>query len=148
MEPDPNNNPQNSSPTLENYQATSPIASWVFGGLILVFLMVIVFARIEPDKFPIIRFLMALSAAFFSLFFVGGVLLRGTLNGLFLSATGGFVLFVLIQFIVDPFKVLPSASAQPGATPTSTVETTTKTTTTPSLTPTPKILIPTPVPTI
>lgn len=118
MNPDPHNKPQSASSTLHNYQATSPIASWIFGGLILAFLMIIVFAPVEPSKFPIIRFLMALSAGFFAVFFVGGVLLRGTLNGFFISATGGFVLFVLIQFVFDPFRVLPSTLSGPTPTPT------------------------------
>lgn len=128
MEPHPpDRTPQHSSQTLDNYQTTSALASWVFGGLILVFLMIVVLVPVEPSKFPIIRFLMALSAAFFAVFFVGGVLLKGTLNGLFISATGGFVLFVLIQFVFNPFSVLPTASGQPTPTPS------------PMLTPTPMV---------
>ena len=59
---------------------------------------------------------------------MGGVLLKGTLRGLLISATGGFVLFILIQFVFDPFQVLPTsaistptpvaASPSPTATPT------------------------------
>lgn len=72
--------------------------------------MLVVFVDINPSKFPIVRFLMALSAAFFALFFVGGVLLEGTLRGLYISATGGFVLFILIQFVFNPWEVLPSSN--------------------------------------
>src|SRR5438045_3423292 len=111
MDPTPPNGSQQNSTELVTYHTSAPTASWVFGGLILVFLMIVVFVPIEPSKFPIIRYLMALAAAFFAIFFVGGVLLRGTVNGLFISATGGFVLFVLIAFVFDPFKVLPSASS-------------------------------------
>ncbi len=128
-----NNSPQSQSPNLHDYQASSPIASWVFGGLILLFLMMVVFVPIEPTKFPIVRYLMALSAAFFAIFFVGGVLLKGTLNGLFISATGGFVLFILTAFVFDPFKVLPTASAVPSPSPVATVSNST-----PNPTPTPK----------
>lgn len=82
-------------------------ASWIFGGLILLFLMLVVFVNFAPDRFPIIRFFMALSAALFAFFFVGGILLQGTTRGFFVSATGGFVLFILIQFVFDPFRFVP-----------------------------------------
>lgn len=118
---------------LKRFHESAPLASWIFGGLILVFLMVVVFIPIEPDKYPIIRFLMALSAAFFAFFFVGGVLLESTYKGLFISGTGGFALFILIQIFFDPFALVyngsdrrpkvvgsPTATATATATPTAT----------------------------
>jgi CheY-like chemotaxis protein len=103
---------------LNKFHKSAPLASWIFGGLILAFLMLVVFVDINPSKFPIIRFLMALTAAFFAFFFVGGVLLEGTLKGLFISATGGFVLFILIQFVFDPFMVRPTFDQNPKTKPT------------------------------
>ncbi len=80
------------------------MASWIFGSTLLLFLMVAFFMPpFSGDQRAILRFFMALSSAFFALFFVGGVLLRGTLKGLLISATGGFVFFVLIQFVFNPF---------------------------------------------
>ena len=86
---------------------TSTIASWIFGSLLLLVLIAVLFLRpnLSPDQRPILRVLMALAAGFFAIFFVGGVLLNGTLMGLALSATGGFVLFILIQFVFDPFEI-------------------------------------------
>jgi hypothetical protein len=93
-----------------------------FRGLILLFLMLIVFVDIDPIKFPIVRFLMALSAGFFATFFIGGIILHGTLRGIAFSAAGGIALFILIQFVFDPFQVLParSSTAPPGPTPAAT----------------------------
>lgn len=106
----PNKTPSAINHPLKKFHDSAPLASWIFGGLILIFLMIVVFVDIQPNKFPIIRFLMALSSAFFAFFFVGGVLLEGTLKGLYISATGGFVLFILIQFVFNPFEVLPTAT--------------------------------------
>ena len=90
---------------LNTYQSGSPKASWIFGGCLLLFLITVVFALPSPTDFQekIVRFLMALTGALFSLFFLGGVLLKGTLGGLITGATGGFVIFILIQFVYDPF---------------------------------------------
>jgi CheY-like chemotaxis protein len=99
------------------FHKSAPLASWIFGGLILLFLMAVVFVDIQPSKFPVIRFLMALSAAFFAIFFVGGVLLEGTLKGFFISATGGLVLFILIQFVFDPFTARPTNNVEPNPSP-------------------------------
>jgi hypothetical protein len=95
---------------------TSTIASWIFGSLLLLVLIGVLFFRpnLSADQRAILRLLMALAAGFFAIFFVGGVLLNGTLMGLALSATGGFVLFILIQFIFDPFAIRSkSTSDQP-----------------------------------
>ena len=104
------------------FEESAGVASWIFGGLILLFLMLIVFVDIDPIKFPIVRFLMALSAGFFATFFVGGIILNGTLRGIAFSAAGGIALFILIQFVFDPFQVLPtrSSTALPGPIPAAT----------------------------
>ena len=89
-------------------------AAWIFGLLILLFLMaIVVFVKIEPDKQPIIRFLMALSAGFCATFFLGQVVLHGKLGAMQISAAGGVALFILIQFVFDPFRVLPTPSPSP-----------------------------------
>jgi hypothetical protein len=82
-------------------------ASWIFGGALLAFLIVIVFVLDEPSSWQlaIIRFIMALAAAFLAYFFVGGVVLKMTKTGVALGATGGFVFFVLIEFVVNPFDL-------------------------------------------
>lgn len=111
--------PPDKPPALESFSSAAPKASWIFGSVLLVFLMAAVFIDIDPSKLPIIRFFMALAAAFFALFFVGGVLLKGTLNGLFISATGGFVLFILMQFVFNPFAPSNGPVTHPTPTPTS-----------------------------
>lgn len=89
---------------IEAYQSAAPIASWIFGSGLLLFLMVAFFLpQLNQDQRAILRFFMALVSAFFAIFFVGGVLLKGTVRGLLISATGGFVLFVLVQFVFNPF---------------------------------------------
>lgn len=103
-----------SNPSLKRFHDSATSASWIFGGLILLFLMLVVLVEIDDSKLPIVRFLMALSAAFFALFFVGGVLLQGTLNGLYISATGGFVLFILVQFVFNPFAVITTTEVDKG----------------------------------
>lgn len=87
---------------------SAPIASWIFGSLLLLFLLGIIILRpaLSDDQRVMIRFLMSLISAFFALFFVGGVLMKGTIKGFALSATGGFVLFILLQFIYNPFEAL------------------------------------------
>lgn len=109
------NPPTGNAPNLQPPQTDRPIinqsqsakASWIFGGLLLLFLIMVVFLvpNATGTQQGVIRFLMALTAALLAFFFVGGVLLHGTLRGLAISATGGFVLFVLIQFVFNPFSI-------------------------------------------
>lgn len=90
--------------SIEAYSTAAPAASWAFGGVLLLFLMVAFFLpEFNADQRSLLRFFMALVSSFFAVFFVGGVLLKGTMRGLIISATGGFVLFILIQFVFDPF---------------------------------------------
>ena len=85
----------------------SAIASWIFGSFLLLTLLAIIFLLPEPSdsQRSMIRFLMALGAAFLSFFFVGGVILNGTIAGQTIGGGGGFALFILLQFLVDPFSV-------------------------------------------
>lgn len=114
-----NQPPQEDDNRLKNFRAASPTASWIFGSVLLIFLMVVFFkGGLDPDQRTLLRFFMALTSAFFAVFFVGGVLLKGTLNGLYISATGGFVLFILMQFVFDPFNASRIQSGpQPTPTP-------------------------------
>ncbi|HYX71210.1 MAG TPA: pentapeptide repeat-containing protein, partial [Nitrososphaera sp.] len=66
----------------------------------------------EPTAFQcgVVRFLMSLTAAIFAFFFVGGVILNGKLRDLAISAAGGFVLFILMQFVFDPLGPMCSSS--------------------------------------
>jgi hypothetical protein len=75
-------------------------ASWVFGSLLLAFMLgVFVFAPISLPNFKqrLLAFLSALLAGFFAFFFTGtiGLSLAGR-TGLTLQATGGAAAFVLV----------------------------------------------------
>ena len=83
------------------------IASAITGGAILLFLAVIVFVMPEPTGFQrgVLRFFIAVAAAMLATFFLGGVVLQGSLAGSRVGAGGGFALFILIQFVFDPLKI-------------------------------------------
>jgi hypothetical protein len=51
----------------------------------------------------LLRFMMATCAALLSWFIVGRIALKGRLWGAQVGAGGGFVLFIVIMFLVDPF---------------------------------------------
>lgn len=104
----------NKEPLQKTIQSASPIASWIFGSILIVFLIASVFFIKEPSAFQcgVVRFLMSLTAALFAFFFVGGVVLKGKLRDLAISATGGFVLFILMQFVYDPLGPQCSASGK------------------------------------
>lgn len=96
------------------YQKGSQPASWVFGSIILLVLIVMFFLVPNPTEFQrgLARFFVALSAGFLAFFLVGGVLLSGGWGGITIGAAGGFAVFVGIQFFFDPFpagKVGPEA---------------------------------------
>ena len=102
------------------HQSGNAKASWVFGGLLLAVLVVVLFALPEPTPFQrdITRYIMALLAAFFAYFFVGGVVLQGNLAGHIVGAGGGFALFILVAFVVTPFDIKTSITdAVPGLLP-------------------------------
>lgn len=81
------------------------IAAWVFGSILLIFLISVFFFTpcLSPDQRGILRFLMALAGGLFAFFLVGGVVLEGKVKDLAISAAGGAAIFVLIQFVVNPF---------------------------------------------
>lgn len=83
------------------------IMSATLGTSLVIFLMAIVFLLPNPSDFQrsVIRLFMALGVMFLSYFAVGWVVLKGTLRGQVISASGGFVLFILTQFIFDPFTL-------------------------------------------
>ncbi len=85
------------------------LAAWIFGTALLAFLGLALLLRADPTdaQRTILRFLMAVSAALLAYFFSGHIGLRGTLRGLAISASGGFVVFLLIQFVFDPFPPQP-----------------------------------------
>ena len=91
---------------LSQIHNASPIAAWIFGGGLLFVLVIALFNNqpLNRNRRSILRFFMALTAAFFSVFFVGGVILQGNLLGLGIAAGGGVALFILIQFVYDPFR--------------------------------------------
>jgi hypothetical protein len=81
------------------------IASAVAGGILLIFLIVVTFLLPDATTFQrgVIRFCIALAAGFSATFFVGGVVLQGQIFGNQIGAGGGFVLFILVQFFVNPW---------------------------------------------
>ncbi len=80
-------------------------ASWIFGTIVLGVIVAVIFILPEPTQSQrvAIRFLMALAAAFLSYFFLGRVLLKGKVLGQAIGSSGGFALFVIIQFLADPY---------------------------------------------
>jgi len=101
-------------------QRGNAVASWVIGGSLLIVLVVVLFFIPEPTPFQrdITRYIMALLAAFFSYFFLGGVILRGNLAGQIFGSSGGFALFILVAFVVTPFDIKTSvADAVPSVLP-------------------------------
>jgi hypothetical protein len=98
----------------------SATASWIFGGLLLAVLVFVLFCVPEPTPFQryITQFIMGLLAGFFAYFFMGGVVLKGTLAGQVVGASGGFALFILVAFVVTPFDIKTSiADVAPGLLP-------------------------------
>ena len=91
--------------TLKN-RAGNVLASAIVGGAILAFLGAVVF--LLPDASAtqrgLLRFFIAVGAALLATFFLGGVVLHGTIYGNSVGASGGFVLFFLIQFVVNPWE--------------------------------------------
>ena len=85
------------------------IAAWIFGSILLLFLILAFFLVpcLSSDQRGILRFLMALAGGLFAFFFVGGVVLEGKLRDLAISAAGGAAIFVLIQFVSNPFPDKP-----------------------------------------
>ena len=88
----------------KTYQSGSKAASWVFGAVLIGFLMYsfIFMPHLTPAQCGMLRFFMALTAGLFFLFFVGGIVLQGHLKGFGVGAGGGVALFFLIQFVVNP----------------------------------------------
>jgi Ankyrin repeats (many copies) len=72
------------------------IACAIFGGSLLVFIAIFTISNGSPTCFQQekLRFFTALCAAFLSYFFAGGVVFKNK----FIGATGGFALFLLIQY--------------------------------------------------
>lgn len=108
--------------SLKAYRSASTIASWMFGMTIVAILMVAVFGHIPADRLPVVRFSLALSAFLFSLFFLGGFLLKGTLKGLVLSALVGLVLFTVVRLTYRPVNTVTGAQPTPTMTPSPVVD--------------------------
>jgi formylglycine-generating enzyme required for sulfatase activity len=100
---------------LRNYEANSPRISLLFGGGLLLFLMVVFFLPFEQTELRIglLRFMMALCLSFLSLFFVGGMVLRGTFYGFEVGATAGVALFIVFGILYDPLPRATSAGGTP-----------------------------------
>lgn len=110
MSPDPNRESEQGTIDVPQ-QGGSARAAAVFGGTILVALIAACIYIPNPSDFQcrVIRFAMALDAGFLSYFFLGGVTMQGTISGYAIKATGSFVLFVLLQFVVNPLDLQAAA---------------------------------------
>ncbi len=91
---------------LRTLRQGSPKACSFFGTILLLNLLVTFWLLPHPTNFQIdlARFFLALCAAFLCIFFFGGIVLQGTLKGMGISAVGAFVVFILLQFVVDPLE--------------------------------------------
>jgi hypothetical protein len=87
-----------------SYKKQATIAAWIFGGVLILFILAVffLFECLSDDRRSLLRFVMALLSAFFATFFLGGVVLRGKILDLAISATGGIALFVLLITFVNP----------------------------------------------
>ncbi len=80
-------------------------ATLIFGILILIFLMYVLFFP-PPDSAitrAIIRFLLALCAGLFTILLSGRITVHGAIKQFTIKAAGGISIFVLIMFVVNPF---------------------------------------------
>ena len=111
-----NSNPPKSVPSVTEESSTrvppivSFIASLLFAAVIVAILIWLLLKGGERSfskhQQAILRFFMALAAGLLAVFFVGGVVLDGTWSGFALSATGGFVIFILV--FLSSFESKPS----------------------------------------
>jgi serine/threonine protein kinase len=103
----------------KSYRSVSTIASWICGVAVVVILLVAVFGHLPANRLPLVRFSLALTAFLFSMFLLGGRLLKGTKRGLVLSALVGVVLFAAVRFTYRPANTetgsqpLPTISPSP-----------------------------------
>jgi hypothetical protein len=104
------------------YRAASTIASWMCGVTIVVILLIAVFGHIPAHRFPLVRFFLALTTFLFSMFFLGGRLLKGTMRGLVLSALVGLVLFAVVRFTYRPVNTVTGSQAVPTISPSPVVD--------------------------
>ena len=86
------------------------IVATVFGGGLLVFLVILLILIFFWERWELmgiflglLRFMMAMCAGLLSGFILGRIVFRGRLWGGRVSAAGGFALFIIIMFLVDPF---------------------------------------------
>ena len=108
--------------SLKAYRSASTIASWICGIAIVAILLVAVFGHIPAHRIPLVRFSLALATFLFSLFFLGGRLLKGTLRGLVLSALAGVALFTVVRFTYRPVNTVTGAQPTPTVTPSPVVD--------------------------
>ncbi len=82
-----------------------------FGSAIVVVFVVLVFRHYDSLTTPlIIRYLAAVAAALMSQAFLGRTVLKGSIRGLFISASGGIAVFLLVFFFWDPSSTFGASS--------------------------------------
>ncbi len=87
---------------LDPKPARNEMASLVFGGIALLFLMALIFVGprdLAPNYQPIVPFIAAIAGGFLSYFFVGKLDLSGTIprfDSVRIAAAGGFAVFVFV----------------------------------------------------
>jgi len=97
----------NNEEWLKQFRRSSVLASFIFGIPLLIALFCLQFYLPEPSHFQrqIARVIVAFTSGFFAYFFVGSVVVTGTIWGLRISATAGFALFSVVMFIYNPFAL-------------------------------------------
>ncbi|PYL08311.1 MAG: hypothetical protein DME34_05075 [Verrucomicrobia bacterium] len=97
-------------------KSVSTLASWIFGLIFVIFLFTftLLVPHPTPSQMAVVQLVMALTAAFLSVFLLGGIILHGTLAGWRISATSGIALFVLIEVFPNPLlKPSPEVAKEP-----------------------------------
>jgi hypothetical protein len=103
--------------SLKGHRSVSTIGSWMCGITVVALTLVALFVHIPADRLPVVRFSLGLAAFLFSLFFLGGRLLKGTLKGLVLSTAVGLALFAVVRLAYQPAIEGTGPTAPPGTMP-------------------------------
>lgn len=88
-----------------------PLLIWT-SGVLLVVLLALAYIAPNPTEFQkaIVRLLVAVTGAVVSTLLFGKIRLAGPFKGLRISATGPLAIFVLLQFVSDPFRLITPAT--------------------------------------
>ncbi len=87
------------------------LGAWIFTPCLLLFLFIVAF--LIPDPTPgqaaLFRFFMALLAAFAGFFFIGNLMMKGTIFRQRYAAGGSVALFMLVEAVANPYAIRSQA---------------------------------------